>query len=67
MQETADVELYYGPFDFDIDDDPYPAWKKLRDEAPLYYNDKHNFYALSRYTDVLEGLYNWQTFRSGRG
>ena len=31
-----------------IDDDPYPAWKRLRDEAPLYYNDKYNFYALSR-------------------
>jgi hypothetical protein len=33
-------ELYYDPYDFAIDDDPYPVWRRLRDEAPLYYNDK---------------------------
>ena len=43
------TELYYDPFDFGIDDDPYPVWKRMRAEAPLYYNEKHNFYALSRY------------------
>src|SRR6201999_3673596 len=34
---------------------------------PLYYNDKHNFYALSRYEDVARDLPNWDTYRSGRG
>lgn len=33
-------ELYYDPYDFDIDTDPYPVWRRLRDEAPLYYNDR---------------------------
>ncbi len=61
------VELYYDPFDFDIDDDPYPTWKRLRDDAPLYYNEKYNFYALSRYEDVSRELPNWETYRSGRG
>jgi cytochrome P450 len=61
------AEIYYDPFDFDIDDNPYPAWKLLRDEAPLYYNDKHDFYALSRYEDVSRELPNWQVFRSGHG
>jgi cytochrome P450 len=61
------TELYYDPFDFDIDDDPYPIWKRLRDEAPLYGNDKHNFYALSRYEDVSHELTNWDAYRSGRG
>src|ERR1700742_3092251 len=61
------VDLYYDPFDFDIDDNPYPIWKRMRDEAPLYYNDKHNFYALSRYEDVARDLPNWDTYRSGRG
>jgi len=61
------LDLYYDPFDFDIDDDPYPVWKRLRDEAPLYYNEKHDFYALSRYEDVARELPNWQTYRSGRG
>jgi cytochrome P450 len=61
------VEVYYDPFDFDIDDNPYPVWKRLRDEAPVYYNEKFNFYALSRYEDVARELPNWDTFRSGRG
>ena len=44
--------LYYDPFDYDIDDNPYPVWQRMRAEAPLYYNEKYNFYALSRYDDV---------------
>ncbi|MCV7198109.1 cytochrome P450 [Mycobacterium angelicum] len=61
------TEIYYDPFDFDIDDDPYPIWKRMRDEAPLYYNAKYNFYALSRYEDVAPELTNWEAYRSGRG
>ena len=67
MTEASAVEPYYDPFDFDIDDNPYPVWKRLRDEAPLYYNEKFNFYALSRYEDVSRELPNWDTYRSGRG
>jgi len=61
------VDVYYDPFDFAIDDDPYPTWKRLRDEAPLYYNEKFDFYALSRYEDVSRELPNFETYRSGRG
>jgi cytochrome P450 len=64
---TESGAVYYDPFDFKIDDNPYPIWKRLRDEAPLYYNEKYNFYALSRYEDVARELPNWETFRSGRG
>jgi cytochrome P450 len=64
---SSTTEVYYDPFDFDIDDDPYPTWKRLRDEAPLYYNEKYDFYALSRYEDVAPELTNWETYRSGRG
>ena len=39
----------------------------MRAEAPLYYNEKYNFYALSRYDDVARGLPDWETYRSGRG
>src|ERR1700754_12107 len=67
MTSANAVELYYDPFDVEIDDDPYPIWKRLREEAPLYYNSKHNFYALSRYDDVARELPNWETYRSGRG
>jgi cytochrome P450 len=61
------TEVYYDPFDFDIDDDPYPVWKRMRDEMPLYHNEKYNFYALSRYEDVAPELTNWETYRSSRG
>jgi cytochrome P450 len=61
------TELYYDPFDNDIDDNPYPRWKRMREEAPLYYNEKYNFYALSRYQDVAPALPDWQTYRSGHG
>jgi cytochrome P450 len=67
MTGASTTEVYYDPFDFDIDDDPYPIWKRLRDEAPLYYNEKYNFYALSRYEDVSRELTNWEAYRSGRG
>jgi cytochrome P450 len=61
------VDLYYDPYDFDIDADPYPLWKRLRDEAPLYYNEKYDFFALSRFDDVEHALLDWETYRSGRG
>lgn len=61
------VELYYDPFDHAIDDDPYTVWRRMRAEAPLYYNDKYNFYALSRYDDVTQALPDWKTYRSGHG
>ena len=67
MTGASTTEVYYDPFDFDIDDDPYPIWRRLRDESPLYYNDKYDFYALSRYEDVARELSNWETYRSGRG
>src|SRR4051812_38201029 len=64
---VSSPEVYYDPFDFDIDTDPYPVWKRLRDEAPLYYNDKHDFYAVSRYADVEPVLADWRTYPSGKG
>ena len=61
------VELYYDPYSFEIDDNPYPCFRRLRDEAPLYYNEKYNFYALSRYQDVNAASKDWETFSSARG
>ncbi|HZN81163.1 MAG TPA: cytochrome P450 [Mycobacterium sp.] len=61
------TDLYYDPFDFAIDDNPYPIWRRMRDEAPLYHNEKYDFYALSRYDDVARELHNWDTYRSGKG
>jgi cytochrome P450 len=60
-------ELYYDPFDVDIDVDPHPVWKRMRDEAPLYRNDKYGFWALSRFADVETAIVDWDTYRSGHG
>ncbi|MCH7709572.1 MAG: cytochrome P450 [Myxococcales bacterium] len=60
-------EIYYDPYDFEIDDDPHPVWRRMRDEAPLYRNDKYDFWALSRFDDVEDGLVDWKTYSSARG
>ena len=62
---TSDV--YYDPFDFEIDTDPYPTFRRLRDEAPLYYNEKHDFFALSRFDDVEAIERDFTTYLSGKG
>jgi cytochrome P450 len=67
MVEVTASEVYYDPYDFDIDSNPYPYWRQLRDAAPLYHNEKYGFYALSRWDDVQRELHNWETFRSGKG
>ena len=67
MTVTRESDVYYDPYDFDIDTDPYPVWKRLRDEAPLYYNERYDFYALSRFDDVEKGLVDWKTYISGKG
>ncbi|HKY66499.1 MAG TPA: cytochrome P450 [Acidimicrobiales bacterium] len=65
--ETDESELYYDPFDFEIDADPYPIWRRLRDERPVYYNERYDFYALSRFADVERALVDWRTYSSAKG
>ena len=60
-------DVYYDPYDFAIDVDPYPVWRRLREEAPLYYNEQHDFFALSRFDDVEHGLGDWRTYSSAKG
>ena len=60
-------DLYYDPFDFAIDADPHPVWRRLRDEAPLYRNEKYDFWALSRFEDVEAGLHDWRAYSSAKG
>jgi len=64
---SSDGPVYWDPFDREIAKDPYPIYTRMRAEAPLYYNDRHAFYALSRCDDVDRGLTDWKTFSSSRG
>jgi cytochrome P450 len=61
------TDVYYDPYDADIDANPYPTFKRLRDEAPLYYNEQYDFFAVSRYEDVERGLVDARRHISGRG
>jgi cytochrome P450 len=64
---SISTDLYYDPYDFEIDADPYPVWKRLRDEAPLYFNEKYEFFALSRFDDVEKASVDWHTYSSAKG
>ncbi|MBL7488669.1 cytochrome P450 [Frankia sp. AgB1.9] len=59
--------VYWDPFDREIAEDPYPTYRRMRAEAPLYYNDRHDFYVLSHWDDVNRSLVDWVTFSSARG
>ena len=61
------ADIYYDPYDVDIDADPYPVFRRLREEAPLYYNEQYDFFAVSRYEDVERGLVDSKRYISGRG
>ncbi|AMO62582.1 cytochrome P450 [Mycolicibacterium phlei] len=63
----SDVELYYDPYDIELNMNPYAVFARIREEAPLYYNDKHDFYALSRFDDVNKAVIDHETFISSRG
>jgi cytochrome P450 len=63
----SDHPISWDPFDREIAADPYPIYRRMRAEAPLYYNEPHDFYVLSRADDVLRALNDWQTFSSARG
>ena len=65
--EAATSDVYFDPYDIGINADPYPTFRRLRDEAPLYYNAQHDFFALSRFADVNKALVDHETFSSARG
>jgi cytochrome P450 len=67
MTTTTQRDVYYDPYDVGVHADPYPVFRRLREEAPLYRNDAHDFYALSRFEDVERGLVDRETYISGRG
>jgi cytochrome P450 len=59
--------LEYNPYDYDTFCDPYPTYKRLRDESPVYHNEKLNFWTLARFADVLAAHNDWERFSSTGG
>lgn len=60
-------EIYWDPYDAELDTNPYPVWQRLRDESPVYRNDQYDFWALSRFADVQAASNDTKTFSSSRG
>jgi cytochrome P450 len=66
MDVVTDGQVNYDPYDTAINADPYPTYRRLRDEAPIYHNERYGLWALSRHADVEKALVNWETFSNAR-
>ena len=56
MTDLATAPVSYSPYDYDVHEDPFPTYARLRAEAPLYRNEDLDFWALSRYADVHDAF-----------
>ncbi|MFV8164924.1 cytochrome P450 [Mycobacterium sp. 134] len=60
-------KVVFDPFSDDFFNAPFDTYRRLRDEAPVYYNEKYDFYALTRHADVSVALKDFETYSSSRG
>src|SRR3954453_18981726 len=60
-------DLYWDPFTPELRDDPYPLWKRMRDEAPVWHNDRYDFWALTRFHDIEAANKDHDTYVSSHG
>jgi cytochrome P450 len=63
----SDEPVTYSPYAYEIHEDPYPVYARLRAEAPVYRNDELDFWALSRHEDVLAAFRNVDGFSNSHG
>jgi cytochrome P450 len=61
------TDLSYDPYSAINNPDPYPLYARMREEAPLYYNEEHDFFAVTRYEDCEAGLVDAKKYISGKG
>jgi cytochrome P450 len=59
--------LVFDPFSEDFFNGPYETYRRMREEAPVYYNTQYDFYALTRHEDVAAAYKDFETFSSARG
>jgi len=58
---------YYDPFSAEIDRNVHAVWRLMREEQPVYWNERYGFWALSRFEDVWTGYHDTATFSSTHG
>ena len=59
--------VVFDPYSDDYFDSPFETYRRMRDEAPLYYSEKYDFWALTRYDDVAAAIRDHETFSSAKG
>ena len=65
--QATSTPLVYDPYAYEIHEDPYPTYRRMREEAPVYRNDERNFWALSRYDDVMASFRDSERFSNAHG
>ncbi len=57
----------FDPYSPAVDADPFPYYRRLRDEFPCFWSREANMWVLSRYADIVTALNDWQTYSSAKG
>jgi cytochrome P450 len=60
-------KVVFDPFSEDFFNSPYETYRQMREEAPVYYDEKYDFYALTRHEDVAAAFKDYETYSSARG
>lgn len=61
------MSVEYDPYSYDLDVDPYPVYRSLMEEDPVYYNERLDFYAVTRFEHCFEAFSDWETYSSAKG
>jgi cytochrome P450 len=67
VHATSGEPLTWDPLDPSYKTEPHAIWRRLRDEAPLYRNEQYDFWAISRFADVMAASLDPRTFSSAHG
>lgn len=60
-------QVTFDPFSDEYFNDPYDIYLRMQDDAPVYYSEEHDFYALTRHADVAAALKDHETYSSTKG
>ncbi len=60
-------KVVFDPFSAEYFENPFDIYRRMREDAPLYYDEKEDFYALTRHEDVAAAFKDFEGFSSARG
>jgi hypothetical protein len=59
--------FHFDPYSASVDADPFPAYRRLREEFPCFWSEEANMWVLSRFSDIVAALDDWRTYSSAKG